>query len=150
VEEQVARSELLRLNDRIRSEIMDYLNARRLLTAQIELVAPGYTWVRVEVVARQRKRADGEAVADAIRRRLYRYINPVYGGPAGDGRAFDEPLYLSEIYAIVQGIDGVENVESVRLLTVDPDTEVATPTDGVVTPPSGGLLASDTHEVTVK
>ena len=88
-EERVPRKDLLQLPDRLRGEIMDYLNPRRLLTAQVELTAPAYTWVSVEVDARQRKRADRDEVREAIERRLYRYVNPVYGGPDGTGFPFD-------------------------------------------------------------
>jgi predicted phage baseplate assembly protein len=149
-ESQVPRADLLRLSERVRGEIMAYLNARRLLTTIIELSAFEYTWVRVELHVRARRRTDPQAICAAIERRLYHYIHPVLGGPAGDGRALDEPLYLSEVYALVQGMEGVEYVESVQLFTVDPATGARIPAGTSVTPPPGGLLASDEHQVSVQ
>ena len=47
-------------------------------------------------------------------------------------------------------MEGVEFVEAVRLFTVDPITQERTLAEQSVTPPPGGLLASDEHVVVVR
>ena len=145
----------LELPERVRKDVSTYLDARRVLTTVVELAAPPYTWVRVEVVARARRRggrgaAAQTAVQEAILRRLYDYINPIWGGPAGNGRDFGEALYLSEVTAVVQGVEGVEYVELVQFFRVDPVSGEETAAGGSITPVADGLLASHEHQVTVR
>jgi hypothetical protein len=75
----------LTINERARTEVMEYLDARRLLTYTIQLDKPDYRYVAVAVEVRARKRANKQEVQQAIQKGLYRLINPVNGGPEGEG-----------------------------------------------------------------
>jgi predicted phage baseplate assembly protein len=140
----------LRLNDRARTEVMEYLNERRLLTSQVQLDAPEYRFVSVEVEVQSRRRANKEALLAEIQRRLYKLINPAHGGPDGTGWPWERSLFQSEVTALVQGIEGVEFVENVRLFVVDVSNDNRTAVAGTLTCPKDGLLASHTHRVSVK
>lgn len=140
----------LRLGDRARAEVMDYLNARRLLTSMIKIEAPEYRFVSVEADVRARKRANKETLQDTIVRELYRFINPVNGGPEGEGWPWERSLFKSEMTALIQGIEGVEYVEDVRLLVADTATGTRSRVEGTLTCPTNGLLASFMHVVSVK
>jgi hypothetical protein len=55
-------------------------------------------------------------------RALYRYYDPLTGGPDGDGWPFGRPIHVGEVYAVLQRIDGVEYIEDARLFGADPLT----------------------------
>jgi len=140
----------LTLNERARAEVMEYLDARRLLTYTVQLDKPDYRYVAVAVEVRARKRANKEAVQATIQKELYRLINPVNGGPDGEGWPWERSLFPSEVTALVQGVDGVEYVESIRFYVVDVATGTRSAVDGTITCPPNGLLASYSHAVSVK
>src|SRR5579859_407509 len=140
----------LLLADRTRTEIMAYLNARRMVTSTVQLEEPEYRFVAVEVTVGARKRTKKEEIEQEITRALYRFINPVHGGPDGAGWPWERNLFQSEITALVQHIDRVEFVESVDLLVVDTVTGTRTPMEATVPCPANGLLVSFNHLVHVK
>ena len=149
VEEAIPPTEL-RLGERALEEVMEFLNERRMVTAQVQLDAPPYRYVAAEVDVIARKRANKESLDDLITKKLYALINPVNGGPDGDGWPWGRSLFHSEITALVQGIDGVEYVEGVRFFVIDTATGTRSKVDGTITCPPNGLLASFNHNVTVK
>jgi hypothetical protein len=53
---------------------------------------------------------------------LYRYFNPVSGGPEGTGWPFGRPIHAGEIYSVLQALKGIELVQDVRLFAADPVT----------------------------
>jgi predicted phage baseplate assembly protein len=140
----------LRMGDRARSEVMAYLDERRLMTYTVQIADADYRYVSVAVEVRARKRVSKEALQAAIQSKLYAFINPVNGGPTGEGWPWERSLFPSEITALVQGVDGVEYVESIRFFVVDVATGTKSPVDGTLTCPPFGLLASYNHAVSVK
>jgi hypothetical protein len=87
-------------------------------------------------------------IAD-VESRLYQYINPVCGGPDGDGWPFGRSFSVAEIYTALQGVPKVDYVEDVKIFPVDPATgkrKEAT-TKIVISPCS--LICSHKHEVTI-
>jgi predicted phage baseplate assembly protein len=140
----------LRLGERALEDIMVLLNERRIVTSEVKLDAPPYRFVSVEVDVTARKRTNKEALQDTITKKLYTLINPVNGGPESDGWPWGRGLYHSEIMSLVQGVDGVEYVESVRFFVIDTVTGTRSKVDGTITCPPNGLLASFNHTVNVK
>ena len=140
----------LRLSDRARVEVAQYLDSRRLITSTVQLDAPEYRFVSVEVDVRARKRVSKEELQNKIDKALYHLINPVNGGPERDGWPWERSLFQSEVTALVQGIEGVEYVEGVRFFVADPATGTRTQVQGTISCPPNGLLASFRHVVVVK
>ena len=64
-----------------RVEVAQYLDARRLITSTVQIGAPEYRFVSVEVDVAARKRTNKQDLQAEIDRRLYKLINPVNGGP---------------------------------------------------------------------
>jgi hypothetical protein len=54
--------------------------------------------------------------------RIVEYLDPLLGGPTGDGWPFGRDLYLSEMQSVVQGVEGVEYAQDVTLYQVDIQT----------------------------
>jgi predicted phage baseplate assembly protein len=139
--------EQLELPARIRREVGAYLDERRLLTCELVLDAPKYTWISVAARLRAKGGADRARVERQCGEALYRYLHPVVGGPDGTGWPFGRELFAGELYSQLQRVAGVDVVEQIVLHIVDPltgqrgvpQTEVLLDTDG--------LLCSWTHEV---
>jgi predicted phage baseplate assembly protein len=140
----------LRLGERALEEVMAFINQRRMVTTQVQLESPAFRYVSVEVDVIARKRANKESLDEQITRQLYTLINPVNGGPGGNGWPWGRSLFHSEITALVQGIDGVEYVEGVRFYVIDTATGTRSKVEGTITCPPNGLLASFNHAVEVK
>ena len=83
---------------------------------------PHYQGITVVARIQARRRARTATVEDAARRALYRYFDPIVGGPDGDGWPFGRPVHVGEVYAVLQRVEGVEYVEDVRLFATDPLT----------------------------
>jgi len=84
-----------------------------------------------------------------IERELYRFFNPLFGGPEGNGWPFGRDLIVSEVYARIQSVNGVEYVEEARIYPVD----IATGQRGEATQrlvlERAAVLCSHEHQVTV-
>jgi hypothetical protein len=100
-----------------------FLAPRLLLTTRMHVVGPEY--VDVAVSADLALRADAPA-ADALaaaRSALQRSLDPLTGGPDGDGWPFGRDVFCSDVYSAVDTVALVDYVESVRL--TGPDGAVA-------------------------
>ena len=63
-----------------------------------------------------------EAVRAEVTQRIIEYLDPLTGGPTGDGWPFGRDLYLSEMQSVVQAVPGVEYAQDVTLYQVDIQT----------------------------
>jgi len=111
--------EQLELSPELKQDVQSYLNERRLLTSALVVTEPRYYWVSVEVKVRIKAKYDAVDVRERIEKELYRFINPLTGGPDGKGWPFGRDLIVSEVYSRVQSVDGVEYVEEARIYPVD-------------------------------
>jgi predicted phage baseplate assembly protein len=140
------RPELLRA-------VRAHLDERRVMGARLEVRAPRAVDVSVEVTLRVSARTE-QYVVDNVRRAaeraLYTYLSPYTGGPDGNGWPIGRDLHVSEIYARLQRVAGVEYVDEVHVSVPDPNAP-----DGVqsVSPrlalSADGLLRSGQHKVQV-
>jgi len=55
----------------------------------------------------------------AVAARLEGFLNPYVGGVEGKGWPFGRALYLSDLYACVQRIEGVEYIKELRMSWLD-------------------------------
>ncbi len=141
--------EELELPKRVREEVQSYLDERRLLGTRLEIDTPEYVPVAVEVQVRAKKRSVHEQVIADVESRLYQYINPVCGGPDGNGWSFGRSFSVAEIYAALQEVSKVDYVEDVKVFPVDPATgERQEATTKIVISPYS-LICSHKHEVTI-
>jgi predicted phage baseplate assembly protein len=129
--------------------VKQYLDDRRLICCELAVERPIY--IHVSVVARLHIRPEFNAtrVADEALEGLYRYVHPTTGGPDGHGWPFERPLFVSEVYSLLQRIPGVDMVEHAGLYQVDPRTGDRGDELSRVTPGSDGLLCSHEHRISL-
>jgi predicted phage baseplate assembly protein len=101
------------------SAIQLYLDDRRSLTTQVRIDVPSYQGITVvaevhaaPTVRPEKVRADAEVA-------LYEFINPITGGPDGQGWPFDVDLSMGDIFSVLRGVAGVARAETVHLFLAD-------------------------------
>lgn len=117
--------EELRLPASLVEDVEAYLNDRRLLTTALKVEAPRYTQVRVEARVKARPTADPVRVRGDVEACLNSFLNPIIGGQDGAGWPFGRDLFISEIFAQIQGVSGVEYIEAARMLASGQEGPVA-------------------------
>ncbi|MGH4023463.1 MAG: putative baseplate assembly protein [Pseudonocardiaceae bacterium] len=102
--------------------ISNYLEDRRCLGARLIIEPPFYQGVTVVARLLAQPRASVDKLRSRASEALYRYFNPITGGPDGTGWPFGRPVQSGEVFAVLQRLPGVEMVEDVRLFGADPVT----------------------------
>ncbi|MBS1824047.1 MAG: putative baseplate assembly protein [Acidobacteria bacterium] len=72
---------------------------------------------------------------------LEAFLHPLTGGEDRSGYAFGRPVYLSEVFAVLERIEGVDHVVSASFIDL--------PGAGVFPVPSNSLASSGAHLITV-
>jgi predicted phage baseplate assembly protein len=120
--EQGIAPENFYLNPALRAQVLNYLDERRLLGTQVQLQQPNYMGVSVQAEvtlepAYNNPSAQAEIV-HGLQVALYRYLNPLTGGPDGTGWPFGRPVYPSDIMAILQQKAGIQYLGAILLFPI--------------------------------
>ncbi len=140
----------LELPEATRLRLLDYLDARRLLTTRVEIGKPEYVWVTVQTRIKTQLRAEPERVRRDVKVALYRYLHPLYGGPDGTGWVFGQPLTLDKVYSLIQRIPGVEYATELNLYPIDMNDangQRLQSSSQVISVPPNGVIISYYHNV---
>ena len=121
-----------------------HLDKHRLLTTEIFVLPPVYVKVWVEATVVKKREHLAKTVEKNVRERLDNFLHPTKGGPEGVGWPFGRPVYVSEIFEAIGGIDGVDYVKNVKL-----HKNRAEQVDDVYIP-KHGLVYSAPHKITVE
>jgi uncharacterized phage protein gp47/JayE len=115
------------LSQALRNTIRAYLDERRLVTARIYVKDPDYISVSVQATVTKKPEADADDVRDRVEQTLAEFLDPEYGGDPeraakyvqglsqerGTGWEFGRAVYLSELYEVMERVEGVDHVESI-------------------------------------
>ncbi|GAA1948861.1 putative baseplate assembly protein [Amycolatopsis minnesotensis] len=123
------------------------LDERRLVGTRVVVEPPYYQGVTV--VARLRASGDVEGARRAALEALYRYLNPLRGGPDGSGWPFGRPVQFGEVHAVLAAAPGVSVVDELRLFPADPITGRRGEPVNVLELSPTALAFSYQHQVTV-
>lgn len=137
------------LHPRLQSQVLSYLDERRLLGVQVRCLEPNYVGVSVQAeVALEPEYNNSRAreeILYKLRVALYRFFNPLSGGPNGNGWPFGRPVYPSDIVTLFQQTPGVRFLGAVQLFEIRKEEQnwVRTlPLDPVIDPGPQGLVCS--------
>jgi predicted phage baseplate assembly protein len=144
--------ERLTLSAELKQSIESYLNERRLIGTKLDVQPAHFTWVSISARIRLPDHTSSTKSAELRQRveaELYRYLSPYVGGPEGTGWPFGRDLHVSELYALLQRIPGLEYVDELRIAVRDPaSTAAPQPAPPRLVLPPSGLICSDVHYVT--
>jgi len=119
----------------LRTQVREYLDARRLVTTQIFVVETEFVPVDIGVIVAKTAGANPVELEAKVREVIREFYDPEYGGSSsmavayvadlsferGSGWAFGRNVYRSELFELLERIEGVDHVE-----------EIATPSDTVL------------------
>ncbi|AKB18672.1 putative baseplate assembly protein [Methanosarcina sp. WWM596] len=92
-----------------------HLDEHRLLTTELFVLQPVYVEISVKAEVVVKPKNLTAQVKKAIENKLEKFLHPVSGGFDGKGLPFGRSVYLSEIYELIDGVEGVDYVVSVTL-----------------------------------
>ncbi len=104
-----------------------YLAPRRLITSEIHAMAPHYRRVGVQATLHLACNADNSAILAAASQRIAAFFDPLSGGPESTGWPLGRTVYRSEIMALLVGVNGIERVTDLSLLTACKDCSGSAP-----------------------
>jgi predicted phage baseplate assembly protein len=116
------RFEDLRPSPHVLQRVTEHLDERRVAGARLVVEPPYYQGVTVAATLTAKSRTQPERLRAEALSALYRYFNPLTGGPDGDGWPFGRPVQGGDVFAVLQRLPGTELVDDVRLFAADPLT----------------------------
>ena len=99
--------------------ITEHLDGRRLVGSAVEVKTPYYQGVSVAALVHA---PPGRPLA-LVRQRavdvITRYINPLTGGPEGNGWPFDADINSATVQQLLEAVEGIDRVDEVQLFEFD-------------------------------
>ncbi len=127
----------------LRQDLWSWLDARRLLTTRHHVVAADYVRVAVGAALTLHEDVLPEVVYERAMAVVRTFFDPLTGGANGQGWPFGRDIFISDIYALLDNVTGVDFVEDVTLTTMPVDaTREQYSDDGRLT-----ALRLDPHEL---
>jgi predicted phage baseplate assembly protein len=107
------------INAGLLHKISEHLDAHRLVGSAIEVSTPYYQGVSVVALVHTAPGRPGGLVRQRAIDTLTRYINPLTGGPDGQGWPFDADLNSAVLTQLLESVEGIERVEEALLFEYD-------------------------------
>jgi Baseplate J-like protein len=82
--------------------------------AHVNVVGPGYVPVELAIEINPVSFNEADAVRERVLTAVDGFLHPLTGGPDGTGWEFGRDVYLSEIFAALEQLAGVEHVHSLQ------------------------------------
>lgn len=92
-----------------------HLDRHRLLTTEVFVTPPEYVEVSVAATVHIKPKSDPDRVKDNVEKELKKFLHPINGGVDRKGWLFGRPVYRSEVYEIIDAVEGVDYVASLTL-----------------------------------
>ncbi|MEV0292382.1 putative baseplate assembly protein [Nocardia sp. NPDC050710] len=141
--------ERLQPTDELLHTITSYLDERRMIGSRLIVEPPRYRGVTVVAAVRARSTSDPSRVHARALHALNSYLHPVTDGPGGAGWPFGRPVQAGELFAVLQGVDGVEQIDDLILFPADPINGTRGEAAQRITVPPNGLVYSFEHQIKV-
>jgi predicted phage baseplate assembly protein len=139
----------LSITPNLRSQVLQYLDERRLVGVQVRLQEPEYVGVAVQVEVGLYPEYNNPQAQQSILRQLkqslYRFLNPLTGGADGTGWAMGTPVYRSDIVNLIQQTSGVRFLGEILLFEIRRSQSTwfrNLATGGAINPGEKGLICS--------
>jgi hypothetical protein len=112
------------------------------IARHVAVIPPTYLPVGVQAVLAPIDPSAAAPVLAAVKSALAGFLHPLAGGPDGRGWPFGRDVYVSDVASLLEGIDGVDYVETLTLLRdgTPVGDHVAVPVDRIVV--AGPLLVT--------
>jgi hypothetical protein len=136
--------------DLVRS-ISTHLDVRRVIGTSIEVGTPYFQGVTVAALLKALPGRPATLVRQRALDTLYGFVNPLTGGPEGDGWPFDADLNAATLFQLLASVEGVDRVDEVLFFEYDLRNRVRIgAAREVVRLDSQALFLSAAHQVVVR
>jgi len=100
--------------------VKDFLDERRLITTRLNVNKPKFSEVSVFIdVVLKPLGPKGEGLKREIENAVRKYVHPLTGGPDQKGWPFGRSLHKSDLLKVIEGQNGVDFCETLRLYNED-------------------------------
>ena len=124
----------------------DYLNAASLSTiaslANVYVDGPTYIEASVSLDLFVSSMDFASEAAREAKRRLDAFFHCLTGGPDGEGWDFGRGVAISDVYALLEGISGVDHLENLQFQGREEEDVISVPSDY--------LMANGTHAINIR
>lgn len=128
----------------LRREVQRFLAARApaAVAGHVAVVPPIYLPVGVQAVVSPLDASSAGDIIDRATAALGAFLHPLTGGPDGSGWPFGRDVFISDVAALLEGVEGLDYVETLMLLAngTPAGDRVPVPSDRIVV--AGPLLLS--------
>lgn len=124
-----------------------HLNKHRLITTELHVTPPDYVEVNVSATVVISSKANPDNIMLKVKEQLNTFLNPLTGGPDGSGWPFGRSVYKSEIYELLERIEGVDYIKEMVLTAQGAGTVQDAGGNYTITPQS--LVYLGDHEVKI-
>lgn len=125
--------------------VLSHLNRHRLLTDKVEVKGPDYVGIGVNISVHIEPGYSEEGRKNEIIEVLNDFLDPLNGGENGKGWPFGRTVYRSEIYSLIENVEGVDCVQSVNLESAQKKVN----DQGNIEVDEDTLVYSTSHHVTI-
>ncbi len=105
----------------LKKQIKKYVSQRAPGWVKVHVVDPLYIKMNVDVEVYTCQIDKTATIEQSIMARLKEFLNPITGGPGAQGWDFGTLPCMSDVYALVQGIEGLEYVAQIRVVLMAED-----------------------------
>ena len=126
--------------------VRSFLETRRVITTNLHVRGPKFVRTNVSAKIQIDPHSNSAQVIEAAKARLTQLLNPVNGGPDAAGWAFGRSVFKSEIYQVLDAVEGINCVDSVSLA---PSGGCGLLQGENLVIPKIGLVYSGTHTITI-
>lgn len=99
------------------NRVHEYVDAHRLPVGELVVVGPEYVSVAVEVVVGLKSLERSGKIEADIQQTLTRFLHPLTGGAAGTGWDFGRKPRESDLYGLLEPVEGVDHINLLALTT---------------------------------
>ena len=108
-----SRSNYAMPDDFFCQRVCHFLDSRRLITTRIDVVKPSYTKVGINLEIKAHSNFDEKSTRLSVITALNEYLHPLRGGDHKEGWEFGRSVYSSDIYALLESVEGVSCILNV-------------------------------------
>jgi hypothetical protein len=96
--------------------VASYIDKRRLITARVNVGKPKLMPVSLELTISLKAGATADRVKADVKEKVKTLLNPLHGGPKGEGWPFGRAVGKADLYPVVEGVDGVDRIADLMIV----------------------------------
>ncbi len=127
--------------------VFHHLCKHRLITTELYVIPPDYVRIRVEAEVVIKARFNPAGTRQKIEEALNSFLHPLTGYAGNNGWPFGRTVYKSEIYQVIENIDGVDYINRV-VLTAN-GTGISADVEGNIPISPISLVYSGEHQIEI-